>query len=72
MKCPYCNIEMEKGYIQCRDGVTWTPKKQLLSSLSVLGKNSIQIANGASDDYKTVYAYNCHECKKIVIEYLPL
>ena len=27
MKCPYCNKEMESGYVQCRDGLHWTPKK---------------------------------------------
>lgn len=27
MKCPYCNDEMNQGYIQCRDGLYWTPKK---------------------------------------------
>ena len=30
MKCPYCNESMVKGYIQCRDGVDWTEKKQFV------------------------------------------
>lgn len=30
MKCPYCNEEMVKGYIQCRDGVDWTEKNKSL------------------------------------------
>lgn len=34
MECPYCGKEMTLGYIQCRDGVTWTLKKQLISALS--------------------------------------
>lgn len=38
MKCPYCNEEMVKGYIQCIDGVDWTEKKQLVAALSALGK----------------------------------
>ena len=38
MKCPYCNEEMVKGYIQCRDGVDWTEKKQVIAALSALGK----------------------------------
>ena len=38
MKCPYCNEEMVRGYIQCRDGVDWTEKKQVIAALSALGK----------------------------------
>ena len=69
MKCPYCNKEMELGYIQCRDGVTWTPKKQLVAALSFLGKGSISLENGAADNSRTVYAYKCGTCKKVVIDY---
>ncbi len=69
MKCPYCNKEMESGFIQCRDGVTWTPKKQLIPALSVLGKGSLSLANGAADNPNTVYAFKCAECKKVVIDY---
>ena len=69
MKCPYCNKEMELGYILCRDGVTWTPKKQLVAALSVLGKDSVSLENGAADNSRTVYAYKCGACKKVVIDY---
>ena len=44
MKCPYCEKEMTLGYIQCRDGVYWTLKKQLVASLSSLGKGSTCLA----------------------------
>lgn len=70
MKCPYCNNEMELGYIQCRDGVVWTPKKQVVAALSFLGKDSVPLGNGASDNSRSVYAYNCSECKKVIIDYL--
>lgn len=69
MKCPYCNEEMQLGYIQCRDGVSWTPKKQLVPSLSFLGKNSFSLENGAADNSTAVYAYRCKACKKIIIDY---
>ncbi len=69
MKCPYCNNEMDLGYIQCRDGVTWTPKKQLVAALSFLGKGSVPLANGADDNSRVVYAYKCGECKKVIIDY---
>ena len=69
MKCPYCEKDMELGYIQCRDGVTWTPKKQPIAALSVLGKGSISLANGAADHSKIVFAYHCRACKKVMIDY---
>ena len=69
MNCPFCNAEMELGYIQCRDGVTWTPKKQLVAALSVLGKGSISLGNGAADHSGTVYAHKCGACRKVIIDY---
>lgn len=69
MKCPYCEKEMEQGYIQCRDGVTWTPKKQPIAALSVLGKGSLSLTNGAAENSRTVYAYRCDRCKKVIIDY---
>ena len=69
MNCPYCEIEMELGYIQCRDGVTWTPKRQLVAALSFLGRDSISLENGAADYSRIVYAYRCGACEKVIIDY---
>ena len=68
MKCPYCQKEMETGFIQCRDGVTWTPKKQMVAALSRLGKDSLSLENGAGND-RVVYACKCGDCEKIIIDY---
>ena len=68
MKCPYCQKEMEKGYIQCRDGVHWTPKKQLVAALSEFGKDSVSLENGVGNN-RAVYAYKCGECQKVIIDY---
>ena len=69
MKCPYCEKEMTLGYIQCRDGVYWTLKKQLVASLSSWGKGSTCLSNGAADNSNTVFAFKCEACKKIIIDY---
>lgn len=61
---------MELGYIQCRDGLNWTPKRQLVAALSVLGKGSVSLTNGAAEHSRTVYAHKCSACKKVIIEYL--
>ena len=70
MICPYCNREMQKGYIQCRDGLHWTPKKQVVSALSGLGKGAVLIGNEEGlVPNTTAIAYHCDECKKIIIDY---
>ena len=69
MHCPYCGKEMELGYIQCRDGVTWTPKKHFVVAVSLLGKDSVSLENGAANNSRTVYAYKCGDCKKVIVDY---
>lgn len=70
MLCPYCNTEMQRGYIQCRDGVTWTEKKYPIAALSSLAKGR-SLANGAADNGRAVYAYHCAACRKVIIDYAP-
>lgn len=67
MNCPYCGSEMTLGYIQCRDGINWTPKKQLIIPLSCLGKGRINLSNGEA--HHTAFAYNCMSCKKVILDY---
>ena len=69
MKCPYCGEEMILGYIQCRDGLTWTPRRQLVAALSCFGQDAVPLSNGAADNTKTVYAHRCAACQKILIDY---
>ena len=70
MKCPYCNNEMKKGYIQCRDGVTLTPKKQMVAALSSFGSGAIQIGKDSGLVSNSVAeAYHCNVCKKVIIHY---
>ena len=68
MNCPYCQKEMTLGYIQCRDGVTWTPSRQPVAALSALGRGSVSLSNGAADNSRTVYAYRCADCQKVIID----
>jgi hypothetical protein len=69
MKCPYCQKDMDAGYIQCRDGVAWTPKKYLVAAFSSFGKNSLSLSNDISGDTNAVHAYKCGDCKKVIIDY---
>ncbi len=73
MNCPYCQKEMLLGYIQCRDGLTWTLHRQPVAALSSLAllweSDSLPLSNGAADNSRTVHAYRCADCKKIIIDY---
>ena len=70
MICPNCNQEMEKGYIQCRDGIYWTPKKQLVAALSSLGIGAIKIGQDRGLSSNSIAeAYHCKNCKKVIIDY---
>ena len=69
MTCPSCGKEMTRGYIQCRDGVTWTPKLWWAAALTSQGKDSVSLENGAADNARAVYAFHCKDCRKVMIEY---
>lgn len=68
MICPYCQGQMTKGYIQCRDGVCWTPSRALVSALSGLKKGAVSLRNDAEQPANTSVAYLCQSCKKVIID----
>ena len=61
MYCPYCGKEMAKGYIQARDDLGWSEKKRkiVLAMAGSLAETTFG---------RTIIAYRCKECKKIVID----
>jgi len=71
MNCPYCSNEMQQGYVQCRDDVAWTPKRQPVAAFSNWGKGAIELGN--DDDCirpsSSAIAYNCPSCKVVIIPY---
>lgn len=69
MKCPYCNKEMELGYIQSRDGLNWSPKKLLIPVFAPLKKGSVSLANDAAEYSGCIHAHKCGDCKKVIIDY---
>ena len=68
MICPYCQTEMVKGYIQCRDGVFWTPERALISALSGIKKGAVSLRNDPEHGNSTSVAYLCKNCKKVIID----
>ena len=70
MRCPYCNNEMQNGFVQCRDGVYWTPDKQWMSTFVPMAKGSVPI--GTDDKWMPngkAVAYHCVQCKMVIIPY---
>ena len=73
MLCPYCGKEMEKGFIQCRDGVWWSEKKRPVSALHIFGGNMVDLAKslpGVAGDRRAADAYLCRDCRKVVVDYI--
>ena len=63
---------MVKGYIQCRDGVYWSEKIRPVAAIRPFDKSNIVIkAEGGWHPTKgdAAEAYNCPECRKIIITY---
>lgn len=70
MKCPYCDKEMEEGYItsdaRC---IAW--RKERYESAWVSKKSDgIQLSRTFAGAVALDHAYCCKKCKKIIIDYL--
>ena len=62
MNCPYCNREMELGYIDETRFIPleWYPaKREMIFSVIVSKKRNVRLTYGG-----TVKAYRCENCKK--------
>ena len=66
MNCPYCNSEMQKGYLQSSRGMMWGPRKKHWSFIP-----------SKEDEFNVFYGgwfgcfadgYFCPTCKKILID----
>ena len=68
MKCPFCDSEMEKGYVQANRGMAWTKKIHLFDLVSPnKGEIIFHIKNAFCKAYFD--AYICKTCKKILVDY---
>lgn len=67
MKCPYCNKEMEKGYVDQTSAflpMEWYPAKRE-SGILQSNKRNIKLATVISG---SVVVYHCATCRKFVID----
>ena len=66
MKCPFCEKEMENGFIQGARQFFYTTKKKRV--LFLPSDDDIELSNNNCTS-PTCIAYHCIECKKIIIDY---
>ena len=70
MKCPYCDSEMKKGYIQSSYPIAWTPRKLKFFTFSAFyAEDSCVLADVEGIAAACAIAYNCEKCKKVIISY---
>ena len=67
MNCPCCGGELKRGFVQCRDGLHWTPKQQIVPALSALGKGARKLHNDDNLRTGTVHALYCPACGMVLI-----
>ncbi len=66
MKCPFCEKEMVEGYVQAARKVFFS---ESLSEIFIwAGPDDIVLTNHNLTNPRCL-AYNCPDCKKIIIEY---
>ncbi len=66
MLCPFCNSQMEKGFLQSGSIMVWVTKKHHLSLLPKEGEILLDrkyLTNCA------VPSWNCRNCRKIITGY---
>ena len=70
MKCPYCGNDMEKGYIQSRDGIIWRKKKSAVSALAGFAHDAVDLGTSDGNPFggSFVVVYRCADCGKFLID----
>ena len=66
MKCPVCGNEMEKGYIQTGERMSWVRQKHKVSLFPKDGE--VMLGNNVFSGL-AFEAFICKSCKKIVLDY---
>ena len=66
MKCPKCNLEMEKGVIQSGRTAFYTTKRKYV--FFIPGLNDVVLTKHNFTG-PTGMAYNCKKCKMIIFDY---
>ncbi len=66
MRCPYCNEEMQQGYLQTGQRIAWTKK---IHKISLLPKDGEVLFANNTIRGTSFQAYICKGCKKVLFDY---
>lgn len=70
MNCPICGNEMERGLIQNSSPLGWIKTEKRTAFYNPdLFENSVRLSRLSMLKGSAVVAYNCRQCKKIIIDY---
>lgn len=70
MRCPYCDIEMEKGLIHSNQELSWIKgEKRKFFTRAFLHEDAVVLSELSLLKGSAVVAYCCADCKKIIIDY---
>ena len=70
MICPYCNNEMEKGFIQRPQEIAWHKgEKKHLFGRAEFHDGSVVLSELSFMKGSAVTAYLCRSCQKVLIDY---
>ncbi len=65
MKCPYCDSEMERGYLQSKSPIIWCERKRHLAKIPTDPRDV-----GVSDGELTGFyaeAFYCRACNQMIV-----
>ena len=70
MQCPYCNSEMEQGFIQSPQELSWKKgAKRPVLGRAAFHEGSVVLSELSFMKGSAVIAYLCRDCKKVIIDY---
>jgi len=69
MTCPYCETEMEHGYIQSCRGIFWSSTKRTFFFAARKKNGDAVIAPYDPFIGSTAEAYLCRRCRKIIADW---
>lgn len=67
MKCPICGNEMEQGFVQSPERVSWVKKPNKI--MYAPKKDDVEFISKVPFFCPAVPADICQKCKKIVVDY---
>lgn len=68
MKCPFCEENMQSGFINARMDIVWTPEKKAHDEDPTLDPHAILLPEESRFDEENKAAYYCHSCERVVVK----